>query len=281
VRRPACGDAFRPLPGVTLEVDGEERLWVTSPFLREPGRPALTGERGRLEPDGSFVHLGREDGVVKVGGKRTSLQELEQAALALPGVREAAALARATAGLRGVELWLAVAGEGLDRAAVRAGLAARVDPLFLPRRLRIVSALPRSERGKVTRAALVELFAPGGVELRVTARDARGLSAEVEVDRESRYFAGHFPGLPVLPGARLLTAVVLPLLARLTEGSLHRLERVRFRRPVTPGARVVVELALLEPSESALRVRFSVREASSGLGVAEGLLEVSGRARSA
>ena len=51
--------------------------------------------------------------------------------------------------------------ETLDEAAVREALRHGIDPVFLPRPLRRVAALPRSETGKLPRAALLALLHRG------------------------------------------------------------------------------------------------------------------------
>jgi acyl-coenzyme A synthetase/AMP-(fatty) acid ligase len=52
---------------------------------------------------------------------------------------------------------LAVA-PGLDEHAILDALRLAIDPLFLPRPLRLVAALPRNETGKLPRAALIALL---------------------------------------------------------------------------------------------------------------------------
>ncbi|TAM12673.1 MAG: AMP-ligase, partial [Rhodanobacter sp.] len=46
----------------------------------------------------------------------------------------------------------------LDEAAILAALRDAIDPVFLPRPLRRVAALPRNETGKLPRAALLALL---------------------------------------------------------------------------------------------------------------------------
>ena len=47
----------------------------------------------------------------------------------------------------------------LDEAIILDALRASIDPVFLPRPLRLVQALPRNETGKLPRAALLDLLA--------------------------------------------------------------------------------------------------------------------------
>ena len=53
-----------------------------------------TGDLGRILPDGSLVHLGRSDSQLKISGQSVSLKEVEAALAGVPGVREAAVVAR-------------------------------------------------------------------------------------------------------------------------------------------------------------------------------------------
>jgi len=51
-----------------------------------------------------------------------------------------------------------VAAPGLTAAAIAAQLARAVDPVFLPRPLLLVAALPRNDTGKLDRAALIGML---------------------------------------------------------------------------------------------------------------------------
>lgn len=159
---PGADDGWTPLPGVRLDVD-EGRLTVDAPWL-DPGgpRPHRLADRGERLEGGRVRHLGRDDGVVKVAGKRVALLEVERALLALPGVSDAAVLALPGDEARGVELAALVVAPGRDAAWLRAGLAAWLDPAAIPRRLVLLDALPRAATGKLPRAAaLAALAGPG------------------------------------------------------------------------------------------------------------------------
>ncbi|HEY2734154.1 MAG TPA: AMP-binding protein, partial [Polyangiales bacterium] len=152
---------FRPFAGVDVSVGEDDRLLLRSPLL-EPAlvQPLACPDRIALHDDGSFRHLGRSDGVVKIAGTRVSLPELEARVRAIDGVRDAAAIAIEATQARGQELWLVVAtDEGRELATLRSALLRHYEPVVLPRRVRFVSALPREATGKLPRANLLALFA--------------------------------------------------------------------------------------------------------------------------
>lgn len=157
-RDAATDDAFRALPGVEIRAGNDGQLLLRSPFLENADTELETADRIEWLGAGAFRHLGRADGVVKIGAKRVSLQELERCAGELLGVDEAAAVRIDAPGLRGSEIWLAVAARTLDAHQIRSALAARLDAVFVPRRIRVVERLPRDATGKLARARLLSLF---------------------------------------------------------------------------------------------------------------------------
>jgi acyl-coenzyme A synthetase/AMP-(fatty) acid ligase len=150
-RRPAGDAAWELLPEVTLaERDGG--LWVHGGHIVEPQPVADELER---RGERRFILHGRKEGMVKVAGKRTSLDALNAALGRIAGVRDGAFYLRADGKRVGA---LAVA-PGLDARALRAALRRSVDAAFLPRPLHLVDALPRGENGKLSQAALLERVA--------------------------------------------------------------------------------------------------------------------------
>ncbi len=154
-RRTACEEAWTLLPGVELQPQPDGTL-VRAAHLRDAVALADIVE---LLPGGRFRLCGRQSDLLEIAGKRASLGDLTHRLLAVPGVLDAALvqLEPDACGVR--RLAAAVVAPGMDEATVRDALRQAVDPVFLPRPLRIVPALPRNETGKLPRRALLDLLA--------------------------------------------------------------------------------------------------------------------------
>jgi acyl-coenzyme A synthetase/AMP-(fatty) acid ligase len=150
---------WEPFQRVQVSAADDGVLLIDSPFVH-PGlpRPWRGADRIAMTAGGRFRHLGRADAILKVGGTRVSLAELEARLRALAGVTDAAVIALPQDGPRGHEICAAVVAPGLTAAELRRGLLRWFDPIALPRRLRLVAALPREQSGKLARARLVNLF---------------------------------------------------------------------------------------------------------------------------
>jgi acyl-coenzyme A synthetase/AMP-(fatty) acid ligase len=153
-------DPWTAFDGVAIEVGEDGRLLVDSPFVDpSASRPYATHDRVERVGDHGFRLLGRVDGVLKIGGTRVSIAELEHRLLAVPGIDDAAIVAADVGGARGTEVWAAIVSKVHgDAQAVRRALAPYFERVVLPRRVRVVEALPRDSNGKLRRAELRKLF---------------------------------------------------------------------------------------------------------------------------
>ena len=112
-----------------------------------------------LHADNTFVLCGRQSDLLEIAGKRASLGDLTRRLQSVPGVIDAVVLQLDPCENTGVRRIAALAvAPGLDEAAILLALRQSVDPVFLPRRLRIVDALPRNDTGKLPREALLRLL---------------------------------------------------------------------------------------------------------------------------
>jgi acyl-coenzyme A synthetase/AMP-(fatty) acid ligase/3-hydroxymyristoyl/3-hydroxydecanoyl-(acyl carrier protein) dehydratase len=251
---------WTPLPHVRIELDVEGRLLIDSPFLPPEGpRPWPTADRIELvshvdhaDHASGFRHLGRIDGVVKIGGKRVSLAEIERRLLEIPGVEDAAAWVVEVGGARGSETVAMVVAPGLSPEHLRAELRRWLDPVVIPRRLRLVDALPREASGKLPRRRLLDAFdAPKSrvetLECRLLpdARDADTAVFAVYVPRDLYGLRGHFRAQPIVPGVVQLELARSEAVSRWPElvgRVLSQVLRLKFLRPLRPGEHLRLEL---------------------------------------
>jgi acyl-CoA synthetase (AMP-forming)/AMP-acid ligase II len=111
-----------------------------------------TGDLATSDDSGLMRIVGRQKAMVIRGGENISCEEVELAAVRLPGVHEALAYGVPDDRL-GEELVLVVsASAGVDERSVRDGLVGRVARFKLPSRVVLTSeALPRTASGKLDR----------------------------------------------------------------------------------------------------------------------------------
>lgn len=102
-----------------------------------------------------FYLRGRAADMIKVAGKRTSLQEITRHLLSVAGVKDAAVFVPEQ-DARPVAF---VVAPGATSQAILAALSDRMEPVFLPRPLLLVDTLPRNAVGKLPREALLAMWA--------------------------------------------------------------------------------------------------------------------------
>ncbi len=161
-RRPAVEQAWTPLPGVQLhpQPGGTQ---VQAPHLP---MPVVLADLVEVGADGRFTLCGRNADLLEIAGKRASLGDLTRKLQAVPGVVDGVVFqldAPAGGTVRRIAA-LAVA-PGIDAADILQSLRCSIDPVFLPRPLRCVAALPRNETGKLPRAALMAAITGGSKPL--------------------------------------------------------------------------------------------------------------------
>ena len=155
-RRSGVEDAWTLYPGVQLHPQPDGTL-VEAPQLDQP---MMLADIVSLSDAGRRFELrGRHADLLEIAGKRASLGDLTRRLLAIPGVRDGVVFQLDEADAMGVRRIAALAvAPTLDEHTILAALRGAIDPLFLPRPLRLVDALPRNETGKLPRAALLALL---------------------------------------------------------------------------------------------------------------------------
>lgn len=149
-RRTATGEAWQTLDGVRLRREGQA-VWAEGGHI---DRPTRLNDIIELTGDGAvsttFLLHGRDTDQVNIAGKRSSLAYLNHQLNAIPGVQDGVFLLPREECAEGVgRLGALVVAPGLTPAALTRALRERIDPIFLPRPLLFVDALPRNATGKL------------------------------------------------------------------------------------------------------------------------------------
>ncbi|MGE0314575.1 MAG: AMP-binding protein [Lautropia sp.] len=152
-RRTVDDDAWTTFDGV--RIDRRDDGWFASGGHVEFDT-RLSDRLELLDPT-HFRLLGRDNDMVNVAGKRTSIGYLDAMLLSIPGVEDAAFVHREGRPGEVDRLTAFFVGAGLEPADVIASLRRLIDPVFLPRPLHRLERLPRIETGKLPRETLLAL----------------------------------------------------------------------------------------------------------------------------
>lgn len=159
-RRQTDDVAWRPFAGVVPSAN-EHGFDVRAPYLSAPVRLSDDIE---TQADGGFILRGRHTDLVKIAGKRMSLADLNRILLSLDGVLDGAFFCPDAAAGQEPRLMAFVVAPGRTRDELLGALKDRIDPVFMPRPLRILDGLPRNANGKLPRAELKALAQQMGVQ---------------------------------------------------------------------------------------------------------------------
>jgi acyl-CoA synthetase (AMP-forming)/AMP-acid ligase II len=193
-RNTAREESFHLLHGMSL-LQQEETSRISAPHISPP---FVLPDRLVSSDSGAFQIAGRSNDIVNIAGKRMSLAGMNAILANIDGVMDGAFLAPGDDADGPVNRMIAfVAAPGLSAQDIKLALRNRLDSAFIPRRVIFVEALPRNAAGKLPlhqfrRFAVATLARLDGAE-RITRFAA-----------EERFFADHFPGNPIVPGAVLL-----------------------------------------------------------------------------
>ncbi|GIZ52547.1 AMP-ligase [Noviherbaspirillum aridicola] len=155
VRHTARTQEWQLFPGVRFRQDGD----MTIAHGGHVEQPTEMQDVIELVGEDRFLLHGRRADMLNIAGKRNSLAYLNLQLTAIPGVADGAFFMPDEHDIDGVTRLAAfVVAPGLTAAAVLRALRDRIDPVFLPRPLHFVDALPRNATGKLPREALHALL---------------------------------------------------------------------------------------------------------------------------
>ncbi|MDN5656763.1 acetate--CoA ligase [Brevibacterium sandarakinum] len=184
------GSSQRPIPGISVDVVDDEGNSPAGPeggllVIRQPWPSMLrgiwkdperfketywsrfeetyfAGDGARRDEDGDIWFLGRVDDVMNVSGHRLSTTEIESSLVAHPYVAEAAVVGAAddTSGQAVVAFVIVVGGvENTPESSeeLRQHVGKDIGPIAKPKKVHIVSELPKTRSGKIMRRLLKDV----------------------------------------------------------------------------------------------------------------------------
>ncbi len=171
-------EEYRPLPAGSVGEIGVQSDFMCRGYWRDdalnqtkfiqvgadPSPVYLTGDLGRIEPDGCLIHLGRKDFQVKIRGHRVELAEVDQAIAAAPGVADAAAwVVKNQLGEEQLVGYI-VPPEGTspDERVIARYVESRLPAYMLPARYVVLDRLPMLPTGKTDRKSLPSPYVDPG-----------------------------------------------------------------------------------------------------------------------
>ncbi len=246
-RRPTLSNEWQLLPGtILLEEDGKmcaANLYIDPPMAVSDIMELCGSDR--------FLLHGRTADLINIAGKRNSLANLDLQLNSIPGVVDGVYfMPDETQSDRVTRLAAFVVAPGMEAQTLINALRQRMDPVFLPRPLVFVAELPRTATGKLPRASLQSLL-----DAHIRSRRA-DQAVHTVVPPDHPAFAGHFPGMPILPGVVLLDWA-LQAIAESKEMIPERytINSVKFLSPAYPGD----PLTLVHESSNSGAIRFDIR----------------------
>ena len=146
--------------GATVMKGYWEKPEATAKVLKPgplPGEQVLyTGDYCRMDDEGYLYFIGRGDDVFKSGGEKVAPKEIEAVLFDIEGVREAAVIGVPDEVLgRAVKAFVVLEpGVSMTEKDVQRCCREKLEPYFVPRRVEFVAELPRTDTGKIRKAAL-------------------------------------------------------------------------------------------------------------------------------
>lgn len=226
---------WTPFPQMNIQTDENKCLQLQSPYLPRDTF-FQTQDKIDYQPNHTFFLMGRADRIVKIEGKRLSLDELERNLIALPEIQKAKIIPLESSLLEsskteiGAVVALSSDGKGLLKTMgkgrfnlhLRQCLKSTCELVVIPKKWRFVESIPQNNQGKTPLSLLQDLFiqndeSASSAEGKITMthktlnanRHPEILSHHEEenlielilrIPENLAYLEGHFDNSPLVPG---------------------------------------------------------------------------------
>jgi len=121
-----------------------------------------TGDLASRDAEGCIHLAGRSEYLIKIGGHRADVLDLEQTMRGLPHVRDACILPYDIGGgVKRLAAWIVADDDAmLDESGIRKAIAAVLPAYMIPTVIRFIEELPRTHNGKTDKVALIKALQP-------------------------------------------------------------------------------------------------------------------------
>jgi len=151
-RKTSQQSVWTTYPGVQLE-SRTKGTWINATYLQQA---VLLDDVLELHPVGKFKVIGRATDLVKIGGKRASILELNQRLQTIPGVTDGCFFRIER--LDTEQRLGAIVVSGLKAEIINTTLKQYLDEVFLPRHVYYTDKIPRNSMGKLLESELKSLI---------------------------------------------------------------------------------------------------------------------------
>lgn len=262
-------DHWNTFSKVSIRVDEKKTLSIKSPFCEIQNEWYETGDKSEILSPEFFKHLGRKDRIVKVSGKRLSLNEMEQQLTQSRLIESCKVLVLAEKGQTSRESTALIAvltNEGLQnlsdlgRRKFALSLKNELKKLFpavvIPRFWRYIDQFPTNSQGKIE-TELLPLFLQGYNEsekrfpiLKSIQKQNENCSLKFLVPENCDFFDGHFPENPILPGVGQIFWAQFYTEKLLGFKTVKGINKLKFHHVIQPNELCTLELKVNNNSVS-------------------------------
>ena len=148
----------KPFPSMTRGIWGRDEKYIETYWSRY-GDAWFQGDWAQMDEDGYFYLFGRADEVIKVAGKRTGPNEIENVAMKVEGVKECA-VAGIPDEIKGEAVAVFYLGDDSDtvRMAIKKKVEQDLGKSFSPKAVINLPSLPKTKNGKIMRRVIRKVF---------------------------------------------------------------------------------------------------------------------------
>ncbi|MCM8542540.1 MAG: AMP-binding protein, partial [Lentisphaeraceae bacterium] len=252
---------------VQISNDENKTLSVKSPFCEIQNEWYETGDKVEILDEKTFSHLGRKDRIVKVSGKRLSLDEMESKIKNSSFVEECKIVLvsensqTARESTAAILILTSKGSETLQKIGrrkfaliIKTELKNFYTAVLIPRFWRYVDSFPVNSQGKLE-SALLDLFLLGfdenenrHPELKSITKSPDECILKITVPTNCDFFEGHFPETPILPGVGQIFWAQLYSKKLFSFNKVIGIKKLKFHHIIQPGE--VCELILKQNGDS-------------------------------